>query len=117
MRSIAVINQKGGVGKTTSSVNLAAALADSGRRVCLMDLDPQAHASLHLGIAAVDGEAVSTSIAYLPEYMKLLGLQESSLGTFYRQTLLPRVAKQVTRLPRRVRALLEPGMVHAEPDT
>lgn len=57
MRSIAVINQKGGVGKTTSSVNLSAALADSGRRVCLMDLDPQAHASLHLGITAVDGEA------------------------------------------------------------
>ncbi len=56
MRSIAVINQKGGVGKTTSSVNLSAALAAQGRRVCLLDLDPQAHASLHLGITAVDGE-------------------------------------------------------------
>ncbi len=56
MRSIAVINQKGGVGKTTSSVNLSAALAESGRRVCLLDLDPQAHASLHLGITAHDGE-------------------------------------------------------------
>lgn len=56
MRSIAVINQKGGVGKTTSSVNLAAALADKGYRVCLADLDPQAHASLHLGITAIDGE-------------------------------------------------------------
>ena len=59
MRSIAVINQKGGVGKTTSSVNLAAALAEAGRRVCLLDLDPQAHASLHLGITAVDGIAGS----------------------------------------------------------
>jgi len=51
MRSIAVANRKGGVGKTTTSVNLAVALARSGRRVCLVDLDPQAHATLHAGVA------------------------------------------------------------------
>jgi chromosome partitioning protein len=50
MRSIAIINQKGGVGKTTTTVNLSAALAREGHRVGILDIDPQAHASLHLGI-------------------------------------------------------------------
>jgi chromosome partitioning protein len=50
MRRIAVINQKGGVGKTTTTVNLAAALARRGARVGVMDLDPQAHATTHFGV-------------------------------------------------------------------
>jgi len=50
MRIIALMNQKGGVGKTTTTANLGAALAEAGQRVCLIDLDPQAHLTINYGI-------------------------------------------------------------------
>lgn len=67
-RVLAVVNQKGGVGKTTTSVNLAAAFAQAGRKVLLVDLDPQGNATMGSG---VDKRTLTRTV-----YHVLLGLGE-----------------------------------------
>lgn len=105
---IAFANQKGGVGKTTSAVNLAASLAALGKRTLLVDSDPQGNASSGLGInrqninchlynCYIDGKRISEAIRQtvslknlyiLPTQMDLVGVEVELIGTEGRERLL-----------------------------
>ncbi len=106
MRKIAVINQKGGVGKTTTTVNLGAALASLGSRVLLIDLDPQANLTMHYGhdVQQDDptvyevltdrtpiGEAVRSlrdCLALVPAHTDLAGAETELVNTVGREVIL-----------------------------
>src|SRR6266550_5881395 len=81
---IAVANQKGGVGKTTTAVNVSACIAAAGRRVLLIDLDPQANATSGVGIEKIEGASA---------YRVLLGdgalLEKIKPTAFERLSVIP----------------------------
>ncbi len=78
-RVICIANQKGGVGKTTSSVNLASALAEMGRRVLLIDMDPQGNASSGLGLKRYENQQRSVYQVLIGEMTIEAAAQPSSL--------------------------------------
>lgn len=79
---IAVANQKGGVGKTTTSINLAAALVEAGKRVLVVDLDPQGNASTGLGVES-DARDFTTYELLLEDISLDEVIQETDFGGLY----------------------------------
>lgn len=81
MNTIVIANQKGGVGKTTTSINLSAALAMAGKRVLLLDLDPQANATSGLGMEA--GEAGSLYQVLLGQASLMERVQKTRIDNLF----------------------------------
>lgn len=84
MNIIAIANQKGGCGKTTTAINLAAALAERGKKTLLVDIDPQAHATIGLGLKRVNVEK-STYSLFINKSDKIVDIRD--LTTFVEENL------------------------------
>ncbi|MBN2457190.1 MAG: ParA family protein [Sedimentisphaerales bacterium] len=113
MRRIAVLNQKGGVGKTTTVANIAAALASMGQKVAVVDLDPQAHLTIHLGLEpdsvksgsyqvltkstnfAAELLIVRPNLWLLPANIDLVGAESELVSVVGRETILREAIKEI----------------------
>jgi chromosome partitioning protein len=113
LRRIAVLNQKGGVGKTTTVVNTAAALAAAGLKVAVLDFDPQAHLTIHLGIEPekIDSGSyrlltqstgfeeeillVRPNLWLLPANINLVGAESELVSVVGRETILRQALEPV----------------------
>lgn len=113
-QTLCIVNQKGGVGKTTTAVNLAASLAVANKKTLLVDCDPQANATTGLGIdksslektlyhgligqASADSIVIGSELALLkiiPSRVELIGFDIEMLNTEDRETALKRLLSQL----------------------
>ena len=108
MKIVAIANQKGGVGKTTTAVNLGVALAEKKLRVLMIDLDPQANATSALGMQEVEGESIYESLLagvsiankILPTRLDNLFIIPADLDLAGAEVEIARMPEHLTRLSR-----------------
>jgi len=108
MKIVAIANQKGGVGKTTTAVNLGVALAERKLRVLLIDLDPQANATSALGMQEVEGESTYESLLggvpiadkILPTRLDNMFIIPADLDLAGAEVEIARMPEHLTRLSR-----------------